>query len=206
MQNPAEPRRPRRAPAGEERRLDAERSRRRLLAAALEEFAAKGYAGARVADIAARAGVNKQLISYYFGGKAGLYEELQRTWLEREETVAPPELPLADLVPRYLQAVLADPRHTRLTLWRALSQEEADQPPEQQAEDLTGMRRRQRDGELAAELDPGAILLMLMALVSAPVAMPGEVSRILGLDPGSPEFEAHYAEQLRRVVRRLAEG
>jgi AcrR family transcriptional regulator len=31
-----------------------------LLAAALDEFSAKGFAGTRVADIAARAGVNKQ--------------------------------------------------------------------------------------------------------------------------------------------------
>jgi hypothetical protein len=40
-----------------------------LLAAALEEFAARGYAGARVQDIADRAGVNKQLINYYFGAR-----------------------------------------------------------------------------------------------------------------------------------------
>jgi len=74
----------RRAPAPDERTLDAERSRRLLLDAALEEFSAKGYAGARVQDIADRAGVNKQLINYYFGGKEGLYCELHRRWLKRE--------------------------------------------------------------------------------------------------------------------------
>ena len=41
--------------------------------AARGEFAGVGYAGARVAKIAARAGVNKQLIFYYFGSKQGLY-------------------------------------------------------------------------------------------------------------------------------------
>jgi TetR/AcrR family transcriptional regulator len=40
---------------------------------ALEEFASSGYAGARTATIARRAGVNKQLIFHYFGSKAGLY-------------------------------------------------------------------------------------------------------------------------------------
>ena len=35
--------------------------------------ARQGLAGARVNDIADRAGVNKQLISYYFGGKEGLF-------------------------------------------------------------------------------------------------------------------------------------
>ena len=57
--------------AGRERNPD--RSRERLLAAAVEEFSAKGFAGARVEAIAQRAGLNKQLISHYFGGKDGLY-------------------------------------------------------------------------------------------------------------------------------------
>jgi hypothetical protein len=50
---------PRRAPSGPERQRDADRSRRALLDAALEEFSLRGFAGARVADIARRAGVNK---------------------------------------------------------------------------------------------------------------------------------------------------
>jgi TetR/AcrR family transcriptional regulator len=44
-----------------------------ILRAACAEFAEHGYAGARVARIATRAKVNKQLIFYYFGTKAGLY-------------------------------------------------------------------------------------------------------------------------------------
>src|SRR5882672_2033057 len=78
----APPPRPRRAPSGPERQRDADRSRRALLDAALEEFSLRGFAGARVADIARRAGVNKQLINYYFGSKEGLYLALQRAWLE----------------------------------------------------------------------------------------------------------------------------
>lgn len=46
----------------------------RLLAAALTEFAARGSAGARTERIARRAGVNKQLIHYYYRTKAGLYQ------------------------------------------------------------------------------------------------------------------------------------
>jgi AcrR family transcriptional regulator len=34
----------------------------------------------RTADIATRAGVNPQLISYYFDGKQGLLDELRRRW------------------------------------------------------------------------------------------------------------------------------
>jgi TetR/AcrR family transcriptional regulator len=44
-----------------------------ILAAARGEFSAKGLKGARVNEIAARAGSNKQLIYYYFGSKEALY-------------------------------------------------------------------------------------------------------------------------------------
>lgn len=46
---------------------------RRLLAAASEEFAQHGYAGARVRQIAVAARVNIAAVNYYFGGKEGLY-------------------------------------------------------------------------------------------------------------------------------------
>lgn len=51
------------------------RNSKQLLAdAARQEFAEFGYAGARTHRIARRAGVNKQLVFYYFGSKAGLYQ------------------------------------------------------------------------------------------------------------------------------------
>src|SRR3954454_24690498 len=55
------------------RRRDPIATRRKLLAAARSEFAGRGLAGARVDDIAARAGVNKQLVYHYFGDKDALY-------------------------------------------------------------------------------------------------------------------------------------
>lgn len=45
-----------------------------ILEAAREEFAAQGFAGARTQRIADRAGVNKQLLFYYFGSKQGLWD------------------------------------------------------------------------------------------------------------------------------------
>lgn len=45
----------------------------RILEAARAEFASQGFVGARVARIARRAGVNKQLLYYYFRSKSGLH-------------------------------------------------------------------------------------------------------------------------------------
>lgn len=50
-----------------------ENSRPALLAAARAAFSERGLEGARVDDIAQRAGVNKQLVYHYFGSKDGLY-------------------------------------------------------------------------------------------------------------------------------------
>jgi AcrR family transcriptional regulator len=46
---------------------DPGRTRRRILAAALAEFSAKGFAGARVDAIARRAKGNKRMLYHYFG-------------------------------------------------------------------------------------------------------------------------------------------
>jgi AcrR family transcriptional regulator len=48
-------------------------TRGRILAAALAEFAANGLAGARVDEIAARAGANKRMLYAYFGAKEDLW-------------------------------------------------------------------------------------------------------------------------------------
>src|ERR1700748_916327 len=55
------------------RRRDRAAPRKKLLPAARREFAESGLAGARVDEIAARAGVNKQLVYHYFGDKDALY-------------------------------------------------------------------------------------------------------------------------------------
>ncbi|HEX2113853.1 MAG TPA: TetR/AcrR family transcriptional regulator [Alphaproteobacteria bacterium] len=50
-----------------------ELNKRRILAAATEAFARDGYGGARINEIARRAGTNKRMLYHYFGGKDGLY-------------------------------------------------------------------------------------------------------------------------------------
>lgn len=194
-----------RAPSPDERLRDAERSRRLLLEAALDEFAAKGYSGARVTDIAARAGVNRQLISYYFGGKEGLYRELQGVWLNRESELSVPDVSLVEAVTGHLHEVLADPRLLRLGIWRGLT--DLPQVPGDSGADreiLSRARSRQDSGELAEDLDPAAVMLLMLGAVAIPVAMPQVVNNIFGADPSDPDFEEWYTEQLSRVIRRLA--
>ena len=69
-------------PAAREKR-DPEATRRALLAAGSLLFAERGYDGVAIEEVAARAGVNKALISYHFRGKRGLYvAALESTFAE----------------------------------------------------------------------------------------------------------------------------
>jgi len=61
------------ARASQGRRRDSAATREALLAAGTELFAEHGYDGVPVALIAGKAGVNKAMINYHFGGKRKLY-------------------------------------------------------------------------------------------------------------------------------------
>ncbi len=61
----------------------------RIVTAARDEFARHGFDGARVDQIARRAGVNKQLLFYYFHSKRGLFDAaLTSGGAEFEEALA----------------------------------------------------------------------------------------------------------------------
>ena len=64
---------PRRTHHRERERRDPEATRQALLRAGAELFAERGFDGVPIDEVAARAGVNKALISYHFRGKRGLY-------------------------------------------------------------------------------------------------------------------------------------
>ncbi|WP_434440818.1 TetR/AcrR family transcriptional regulator [Lentzea sp. E54] len=192
----------RRSPSAAERKRDPERTRALLLEAAAAEFGAKGYAATRTTDIAARAGVNKQLISYYFGGKEGLYKELATSWHGSAAEMASTEQPLDKVLASFVHTTLTD--HGRLWAWSNLA---GDSPPTDAAflrAQVEQMRERQAAGELPADLDPGFLLLALMAAASAPLTLRHTASQITGEDPATPEFADRYAEQLALLIRHLS--
>jgi TetR/AcrR family transcriptional regulator len=80
-------------------RRDPAATRRKLLTAARREFASSGLAGARVDEIAARAGVNKQLVYHYFGDKDALYLAVLE-WVYEEIRAQERKLNLEGLPPQ----------------------------------------------------------------------------------------------------------
>ena len=58
------------------------KTREKILKVATKLFARKGFDGARVDEIAQKAGVNKALIYYYFKSKEEILEEIMKVFLE----------------------------------------------------------------------------------------------------------------------------
>lgn len=83
-----------------------ERTRERILRAAIVEFTAKGLSGARVDQIARRAGANKRMLYHYFGGKQDLflavleriYDDIRRAEAELHLEELDPETAMRRLV------------------------------------------------------------------------------------------------------------
>jgi AcrR family transcriptional regulator len=81
--------------------------REAILNAALEEFSARGFAAARLDDVARRAGVAKGTIYLHFAGKEILFQELVRSMMSPVVS-ALEAAPAADLPVRSLAAMLSD--------------------------------------------------------------------------------------------------
>ena len=96
-----------RKPAPKPRVLRQTERREAILAAALEEFSASGFAATRLDDVARRAGVAKGTIYLYFRDKESLFQELVRTMLS-PVVGALEAARMADLPARAVAEAIAD--------------------------------------------------------------------------------------------------
>jgi len=103
-------------------------TRERIVEAAGEIFAERGYDGTTVRDICQRAGANIAAVNYYFGDKQRLYvEAVVRAHRWRMQQARLPEWPegtsaenkLADFIATFIRRVLTGPEdtwHTKLMM------------------------------------------------------------------------------------------
>ena len=67
---------------------NAERTRKKILEAAREEFFSKGYSGTRIESIAAKADVKKQLLYHYFKGKEEIFEAVMENLYSQHQPIS----------------------------------------------------------------------------------------------------------------------
>ncbi|MEU4539865.1 TetR/AcrR family transcriptional regulator [Streptosporangium sp. NPDC023825] len=187
--------------------VTATETRERLLRAAAESFAQRGYDGTRVADIAVAAGVSNGALYAHFGSKAELLVAALRAHgpqLLAKLFAADPDRPITELLavvgrglPRRRDA------HGYLiveALVAARRDEDVARPMRgyvgERTDWLAGLiRAAQNDGELDGELSPDALahFCLLLAMGSALVT-----------PDLHPVDDGEWAALLARVVSALA--
>ena len=148
---------------------DAQATRRRLIAAATEEFAEHGIAGARVDRIAAAARSNKAQIYHYYGSKDDLFDAVFNEVVVdtvRETPLDPDDLPgyAAGLFDGYERR----PEIMRLATWYRLERAEGRPPLEVRIaanrDKVAKIADAQKDGRLPATFPPADLLAVVVAL------------------------------------------
>ena len=189
---------------------DAARTRAQIMQAARDEFAARGFAGARMAAIAERAGIVKQLLYHYFTSKEALFEATLQSKYEQHRAALPDlEGPGAAFV-RQFRAAFRDPIWIRFLTWEAAEHHDTGRiigeaiRREAVARQAAAIAARQASGELPADMPADLLQLAIYALALYPVAFPQSTAMITGLAPDDPAFQAAWTDFLNDVGRRLA--
>jgi AcrR family transcriptional regulator len=197
-----------RRPSGAHTR-DPEGTRARILAAALAEFSAEGFAGARVARIARRARINKRMLYHYFGNKDDLFREIfDRKLRERAGWISEAPTGLGESLAFWFQMACEDSAWIRLIQWEALAVGDGrvireDERRSSLVGALADLRERQRRGLLPADLDGGHLLLTILGVIAYPLAFPQITRLVTGKSPADPVFRRQRAEFLRRFAEAL---
>ena len=182
-----------------------ERTRSLILSAALKEFAAHGFAGARVDAIARRAAINKRMLYHYFGDKEELFRAVLRVKItERQAWADSMSGDPAESLPFWFEATCKDVDWVRLLTWEALQGGETviDETERRTAakRGLERIRRRQASGQISPEFDPRHILLAMRSLTMFPVAFPHLTKLIMGCSVFDPKFQKERAAFLKKFA------
>ena len=128
-------------------------ARARIIAAAVDEFAERGYDGATIRSIAGRAGVDSALVHHYFGTKADLFAEAVgmplRPDMDVPAILAGPRDEVGERLVRYILEAFEDPdvRRRGVMLMRTAVASKLTTPL------LAGFLSRELIGRIARTLD-----------------------------------------------------
>jgi AcrR family transcriptional regulator len=184
------------------------RTRSRILAAALHEFAAHGFAGARVDEVAQRAKVNKRMLYHYFSDKDGLFRAVLRDKIaERAAKVGAATRGKKDYsgAAVWFQQNCADADWVRLLAWESLHAD-ADRVIDERERRhavlaaIAALRHDQSAGRLRPDVDAAFMLLAKISLSMFPFALPQAARLITGRSPHDKKFQRDYAHFLETIA------
>ncbi len=191
---------------------DTEGTKRKILDAAVAEFSAHGPDGTTIERIAQTAGVNKERVYNYYGGKQELFARVLREELAKVAQAVPVESfaieDLSDYAGRVYDYHLERPELTRLLLWEALAFD-GEVPDEAQRRDYyshktAAVRGGQAAGTVTSEIDADHVAFLVLAMAGWWSTVP-QVARMIT----RPESDAEHARRRASVIaatRRLTQA
>lgn len=202
---------------------DTSATRQAILDAAQVAFATRGYAGARIDEIARASGYNKNLIFRHYGDKAGLYDAVVQRFRERSDTaysaaVAPlvgPGRPFdRALIERVVRASVQwsfthlqqEPEYLRLFVWEMAEGWRAFHGGGTSIEPsmrwgLELLRRAQAAGLIRPDITPDTILeQMVMLPLTTLAAIPRFAALRRELHPDGTAISDHLRDQVTSIL------
>jgi AcrR family transcriptional regulator len=214
----------RRAPAARRsapRRRDADATRTRILAAAMQEFARHGLAGARGDRIARAARCSERMVYYYFGSKERLFRAvLESTYLSLQQAERSvhlddlsPEQALDEFCrfvwryyvdhPEFIGLVNTENQHRAAHLRQSTHLAELVSPIVGLLRGL--LERGAAAGVFRAGIDPTELYIAIAALGYFYLSNSATLSAVLGRELRAPQrLDEHWrtsAEMIQRFVR-----
>lgn len=201
---------------------DPERTMADILAVATREFAEKGYAGARVDDIAEATRTSKRMIYYYFGSKDGLYLAVLEDAYRRIRAIESalhlddlePEAALRRLVAFTVDYQRANPDFIRLVMTENIQRGEflarSDVIQDLNVPAIAGLRRVYERGVAAGVFRPGLDMVDLHMSISAlsffNVANRHTFSLIFKRDVDAPAAATARRESIVEMIVRFVQA
>ena len=189
---------------------DTEGTKRRILEAAVGEFARHGPDGTTVERIAKSAGVNKERVYNYFGDKRALFSAVLRNELAQVTQAVPVKSFTVEDIAEYAGHAYdyhcEHPELSRLMRWEGLVFD-GEVPDEELRREYYGDKIHavidgQQQGTITRTLDADHLAFLVLALAGWWSAVPQVARMLTGTD--SPEESARRRASVVEAARRLA--
>jgi TetR/AcrR family transcriptional regulator len=205
----------RRIRTNDEAREASDGTRARILAAALEVFAERGFDGARTREIAERADANLGLITYYFGDKEGLWKAaVTRAFAELQAEFTAGPAPTADAdtlawldraLRRFVRFVARRPAFMRLMNDEAKRDGPrmrwlADRFVRPMSEVVSAHLARARAEGLVPPISPVSLRYIVIGAAGLIFSQAPECRYLTGVDPTEPAFADRHADALLTLL------
>ena len=193
-------------------------ARERILHAALEVFAERGFDGARTRDIAKRAGANLGLVSYYFGKKERLWREsVALAFDELAAEVAAIRAPVGERgaageraqLERFLRGAVRF-LSRRPAFMRLMNDESRRSGPRMRwlvdhhvkpaAAALSAIAERARARGMLKDIPPASLHYIVVGAAGLIFSQAPECRYLMGVDPADESVAEAHADALVRVL------